>query len=1260
MSKDNKDNRYNRYNRDKKNDKPPQELLEQMANIYWANSPFIPNYKKQHELEVRFGTRNIKPITKIDYDNVIQKMKSLGFKCENEAGEFMLRISNEFLDPATGIFRDSDIRTEISGFNKIQEYCKHNNLQELLSSSYGAVEFHRKKFYKGPTDTDSLKPVNFDDFNFRVSYQTEEEVSQSHAIITELVKNWEKVKKFFRYINRVTFKHPDIPVNVDISIVKSSSIGENRRPKLTYTTDESDVFQNSEVYEIELEVNNNPNGLGPGTMIDSAAKLLTALRKTIKYVLMGLQETNYPISYPEQARISHDYMRLIYGQDYNSAEQRINSSNFIGPNSYTLQIANIAPINENAIIPNIRNYYTVTDKADGDRHILFISNFGRIYLINTNMKILFTGSQTLNKDVFGSLIDGELILHDKYSKFINLYAAFDVYFINNIDVRPFGFLPRKNDDNRSKFRIPLLENLIKILKPVSVVPDEISPIRITCKQFYPYSSTGDSGNIFDACNYILGKERAGLFEYNTDGLIFTPANMGVGTDKVGKPSPNKKSTWVNSFKWKPPQFNTIDFLVTTIKSNKSGADMVTPIFQDGLDTSSVNQLDEFKTIELRCGFDESKDGYINPCQDVINDNLPSVKSGIENENKYKPVVFVPTNPYDPNAGICNIMLKMDDSGVKQMYTEENQVFDDNTIVEFRYEMSNDAQWRWVPLRVRYDKTAQLRQGQRNFGNAYPVANSNWHSIHNPITIEMISTGNNIPDELANDDIYYNRFSSKGSDKTRSLRDFHNLYVKQLLITHTARRGDTLIDYACGKGGDFSKWISAKLSFVFGIDISKDNLENRLDGACARFLNYRKDFEHMPYALFVNGNSGANIRSGAAMLNDKAVHITKAVFGSGSRDEEKLGKGVVRQYGKGEEGFNISSCQFALHYFFENHQTFQNYMRNVAECTKLGGYFIGTCYDGKIIFNLLKNKAKGESIYLFDNDVKIWEINKDYDSSEFDDDASSIGYKINVYQESINKMFPEYLVNFDYLNRVMENYGFKLVTRDEAKNMGLPEGSGLFIELFNFMLDEIKRNSSKKNDYGTAMNMNAYERKISFLNRYFVYKKISNVNAEKVALDMIDEISTLEELVGPQAQTKEKTKVKATAKATAKVNSLLEEEKPKARKLNKKLVLVGATESPVVEDVPVEPNIPANVETPAPTPIIESVAPTLEKEKEKEKENKDKEKKPRKPRAKKMVIEESEPDVVDVDAVEQPKPVERKTIKKPPKKLGKFVINEEEE
>ena len=66
-------------------------------------------------------------------------------------------------------------------------------------------------------------------------------------------------------------------------------------------------------------------------------------------------------------------------------------------------------------------------------------------------------------------------------------------------------------------------------------------------------------------------------------------------------------------------------------------------------------------------------------------------------------------------------------------------------------------------------------------------------------------------------------------------------------------------------------------------------------------------------------------------------ITKSVFGTGSSNAEKVGKGVAKQFGKAKDGFNVSSCQFALHYFLENADTLQGFVRNLSECTKLGGY-----------------------------------------------------------------------------------------------------------------------------------------------------------------------------------------------------------------------------------------------------------------------------------------------------------------------------------
>jgi hypothetical protein len=254
---------------------------------------------------------------------------------------------------------------------------------------------------------------------------------------------------------------------------------------------------------------------------------------------------------------------------------------------------------------------------------------------------------------------------------------------------------------------------------------------------------------------------------------------------------------------------------------------------------------------------------------------------------------------------------------------------------------------------------------------------------------------------------------------------------------------------------------------------------------------------------------------------------------------------------GEEGFGISSCQFAVHYFLENPDTLKGFVKNIAECTKLNGYFIGTAYDGKLIFNMLKKIKTNESVKIEENGKKIWEITKRYGGDKFEDDSSSIGYKIEVFQESINQQIPEYLINFDYFDRVMDAYGFKIVNREEAIEMGLPEGSGLFSELFANMLEEIKKNKFKEKDYGEAAQMNAFEKKISFLNRYFVYKKIMEVNSEKVEIELgeYDETDALR-----------------NGKESAHAEEVAEEEqnqfktKSKVRVLKKKLLLVPATEA----------------------------------------------------------------------------------------------------
>ena len=1093
--------------------KQKKEEFENIVSSYLNNNPIIPQDRKVSELEIRFGTnpKLSKPISKMDYDNVVKQLYACGFKPENKAGNQLLRMQNEYIDVKTGKLKMSNIRAEIVGTDLIQEYCRTNNLQKVIdmpSTLFNKIKFTQKMSAKNEKD-EYIRKLDMEDFNFRVSYQTEQDFNIQSNLARNIISKWVDSKKLFRTMNRVRFYHDDYPLFADLSIVKSSK-RMNKIPIPYYTIQESELFTNQETYEIELEIDNSR--VGTGTEYTSAKALLIEIRKCIRIILSGLQSSKYPISFTERDAILQEYMRIIRGSDY--VMKRVYPKDFIGPGSYTLQIENIINPLEDSNIINIRKNYTVTDKADGDRKLLFINKTGKIYLIDTNMNILFTGSKTNEKTIFNSILDGEHINQDKYGKYLNLYAAFDVYFVNKKSAREYPFvksltqeeeekLLEENDKSNvppSNYRLNLLNELIELIKPKSILEVSNSEMEsnekkkssdfiIKCKNF---NTTLEYGNIFSACSKKISEINDGLFEYNTDGLILTPMDLAVGSNKLGEmPSSLYKTTWSNSFKWKPAEFNTIDFLVS-IKKDKSGRDEVHNKIDTGENTQVSGNVIQYKTLILRCGFDEKKHGYLNPCQDILNDNIPN-PDDIDNNDTYKPVPFQPTSPYDENAHICNIVLKGDENNMYMM-TEENEYFEDDMIVEFRYDINNTDGWRWIPLRVRYDKTSELRAGLKNYGNAYHVANNNWHSIHQPITELMISTGENLPEYEKSNDIYYNPSSDETS--TRSLRDFHNLYVKNRLIIGISNRDDTLIDYAVGKAGDLPKWIRSKLRFVFGIDISKDNINNQMDGACARYLNSAKKYNKLPKVLFVTGNSSLNIRNGDAVDTDKDKQIIKSVFGNGPKDIALLGKGVYNQYGIGENGFNISSCQFAMHYFFENKTTFHNFLRNIAECTKINGYFTGTCYDGNTVFNLLKSKNKGESISIIKNNRKIYEITKEYDQTGFPSEEMSLGYAINVYQESINQVFREYLVNFEYFTRIMEDYGFILVTKEEAINMDLPDGTGLFVELYNSMEHELKMNPTNKN-YGKSIYMSPEERKISFMNRYFVFKKIRSVDVKKM-------------------------------------------------------------------------------------------------------------------------------------------------------------------
>ena len=1059
------------------------DKIKRLLKIYFVEKAnFSVTGRKTHEFEVRFGTQKYaKKISKNDFENVIRMVKNSGFSSENESGSHSLKMTNEYMNRNTGTFMQSNTRVEINSIHGIQTYCKSERFAEFVNSQKSIVTFVKKTPAKYKDK--NLPPINVPDYNFRVSCQFEEQEPHEKTFIA---KTFQDSKKIYRLINRITFKHPEIPFKLDLSIVKSSK---NHPYTKYYNLSESELFTQHEVYEIEIEAENDL--IGKGNKHDNFDLVYAQLRKVIKIIISGLQRTRYPISYPEQEAVLKDYMKLLYKTEFNP-QTRISAKHFIGPSSQTLLMKHMS-----SEVSGINfNEFVVTEKADGERCLLYINNEGRIYLITQNMGVIFTGTKSQNKDTWNSCLDGELILHDKLGRFINLYAAFDIYYLRKEDIRHYPFLHDKKDKIK-KSRYMSLKTIVTLFELTSVITSSKSPVnvfvplRITCKKFFP--ETQGSG-VLSGCKTILDRIHNDMFEYKTDGLILSPMYFGVGSDKVGTVGPKTKMTWDYSFKWKPPEQNTIDFMVDFAKDPNTSMNVVKTIADNGSDISTNNFLSEYQQLHLLCSYNEKKDGpiYINPYEDVLNGVVPDYKTlkNLDEDRTSKSIAlrFYPKFPADADAGVCNILLQMDKDGTNRLFTEENEPIENHSIVEFSYDMTKKKEWRWTPLRVRHDKM---------FGNALTTANNNWESIHNPISEEMIRGEEEFPDLLINDDVYYNK--EVGIAKTQPMKDFHNLYVKRKLLSGVSKKGDMLIDYACGKGGDISKWISNDLSFIFGIDLFNDNIENRNDGVCVRYLESHKKYKAMPMGLFVNGDSSLNIKRGTAAANPKAGKIMKSVFGLEPKDET-LGRAVLKTYGKVKDGFQISSCQFALHYFFRDGASLKGFMTNLSECTKLGGYFVGATYDGKKIFNDLK---QSNALILKEDDRRLWEVQKHYTAETFEDDSSSIGYRISVYQDSINQEISEFLVNYEYLQQVMEDYGFVPISDAESNEIGFPHGVGTFRELYSQMQDEIRKNSHKRKEFKEAPNMTENQKTISFYNRYFIYKKIRDVNPEKVAIEIIE-------------------------------------------------------------------------------------------------------------------------------------------------------------
>lgn len=231
---------------------------------------------------------------------------------------------------------------------------------------------------------------------------------------------------------------------------------------------------------------------------------------------------------------------------------------------------------------------------------------------------------------------------------------------------------------------------------------------------------------------------------------------------------------------------------------------------------------------------------------------------------------------------------------------------------------------------------------------------------------------------------------------KNMRKKHN-YIKGMLIKtglhgytiFSRSRLDTtpvsLLDVSVGRFGDMHKYVNSIIGVIVGIDPDENSIEEA-----------RRRFENLPKSSRVTKK---NVILKVAKITDKDVDIPKP-------DGIKL--------------FDVVTCNFTLHYFFESKEMLETAIKNIAKNLKDGGLFIGTTIDGKAVREHCE---------------RIGDMNTTFYKIEMDDinekGLYGNGYRFKLLDVGDSGLYfndndqKEYLVDMDEFRRVCENNGLLL-------------------------------------------------------------------------------------------------------------------------------------------------------------------------------------------------------------------------------------------
>lgn len=218
-----------------------------------------------------------------------------------------------------------------------------------------------------------------------------------------------------------------------------------------------------------------------------------------------------------------------------------------------------------------------------------------------------------------------------------------------------------------------------------------------------------------------------------------------------------------------------------------------------------------------------------------------------------------------------------------------------------------------------------------------------------------------------------------------LRNLNN-WIKSVLINIHTRPGVRVLDLCSGKGGDLQKWTRAPASSYVACDTAE-----------------------------------VSVRQALRRYNDLARRPFPATFLVG----DCFATDVLSYIDGGAGTFDIVSCQFAVHYAFENEERVRRMLSNVAGALKPGGFFIGTTPDANVLVRKLR-AIPGMSFANAVFRIVFDDIDPPHNNKSFSRDRSPYGIRYSFSLGASVEDCPEYLVHFPSFEKVAAEYGLELL------------------------------------------------------------------------------------------------------------------------------------------------------------------------------------------------------------------------------------------